>query len=78
MVGYPRIVGNNHLKFAVRDRGQALSAIGFGFGERIIDLRVGHSRIDVVFSIAEDSFFGKKKTTLKIKDMKETEPDVAK
>ncbi len=77
VVGYPRVIASNHLKFALREKGKVLPAIGYGFGERIVDLKVGKTKIDVIFSIDEDSFLGKKKTTLKIKDMRESGTDVA-
>ncbi len=77
VVGYPRVVGRNHLKFALREKSTVFPAIGFGLADRIVDLKVGQSRIDVVFSINEDAFGGKKKTLLKIKDLRASQSNVA-
>ncbi len=70
VVGVPRVVGSNHLKFAMRDRGKAFAAIAFGQAEDILHIEAGKTRLDCFYSISEDSFFGKKKVVLKVKEMK--------
>jgi single-stranded-DNA-specific exonuclease len=72
VVGIPRVVGTDHLKFTVRDNTKVIDAIAFCQAEKILDIEVGKTRLDCLFSISEDSFAGKKKTTLKIKEMKES------
>jgi len=70
VVGVPRVVGSDHLKFALRDNNRVLDAIAFCQAGKILDIEVGKTRLDCLFSISEDSFTGKKKTTLKIKEIK--------
>ena len=70
IVGIPRVVGNDHLKFALRKKKKAFDAIAYGQAENILDIEVGKTRINCLYSIAEDSFFGKRKAVLKVKEMK--------
>jgi single-stranded-DNA-specific exonuclease len=70
IVGIPRVVGNDHLKFALRSRGKVFDAIAYGHASQILDIEVGKTRVDCLYSISEDSFFGKKKIVLKIKEMR--------
>jgi len=72
IVGVPRVVGSDHLKFALRNNGRVFSAIAYGRGDAILEIEPGKTRIDCLYSIHEDSFFGKKKVVLKIKEMKKT------
>lgn len=62
-----RTVGQSgkHLKFKVKDTG----AIGFGLGELAEALKDG-SRVDIAFSLDEDSWDGRRKIQLKIVDLK--------
>jgi single-stranded-DNA-specific exonuclease len=70
IVGIPRVVGNSHLKFSLRCNNTVFDAIAFGQAENILDIEVGKTRIDCLYSVSEDSFTGKKKVILKIRDMK--------
>ncbi len=70
VVGIPRVVGSDHLRFALRSQGKAFDAIAFGQAESILGIEVGKTRINCLYSVAEDSFFGKRKIILKIKEMK--------
>jgi single-stranded-DNA-specific exonuclease len=72
VVGVPRVVGSDHLKFAVRNKDKVFNAIAFGQAEKILDIEMGKPRIDCLYSISEDSFFGKRKVVLKIKEMRKT------
>jgi single-stranded-DNA-specific exonuclease len=48
---YPRIVGNNHLKMKLRQRGQSIDTIGFDMGEQLSTLSSQLSAtIDAVFT----------------------------
>ena len=51
--GIPKIVGNNHLRFKVRQNNYVLDAIGFGLGSLIDRVRDNNRGIDLVFSIDE-------------------------
>lgn len=70
IVGVPRVVGADHLKFALRSNDTAYEAIAYGKGQMILDIEVGKTRVDCLYTISEDSFFKKKKIVLKIKDIK--------
>ena len=72
VVGVPRVVGSNHLKCALRQNGVAYQAIAYGRADEILNIEVGKTRVDCLYTISEDSFFGKKKVVLKIKDMRRT------
>ena len=65
----PRVVGTDHLKFALRHKGKVFEAIAYGHAETILDIEVGKTKLDCLFSISEDSFLGKRKTVLKLKEM---------
>ncbi len=69
VVGIPRVVGSNHLKIALRHKGKAFPAIAFGQAADIMNIEVGKTKVHCLYSVAEDSFFGKKKVTLKIREM---------
>ncbi|MEO0225491.1 MAG: single-stranded-DNA-specific exonuclease RecJ [candidate division WOR-3 bacterium] len=73
VVGYPRVVANSHLRFALREKKKALPAIGYGMGEKIVGLKVGQTRIDAVFTIDEDSFQGKRRIMVKLKEIRESQ-----
>jgi single-stranded-DNA-specific exonuclease len=53
VVGTPRIVGKDHLRFKVRQDGQVLDTIGFGLGSMLAEVRSGGSSLDLVFSVDE-------------------------
>lgn len=70
VVGVPRVVGADHLKFALRSNDRVYEAIAYGKGEMILDIEVGKTRVDCLYSISEDSFFRKKKVVLKVRDIR--------
>jgi len=72
VVGIPRVVGNDHLKLTLRQEGIVFNAIAFGQAQQILDIEVGKTKIDCLYSISEDSFSRKKKVILKIKEMKKS------
>ncbi len=72
VIGVPRVVGSQHLKFALRKRGKAFGAIAYGMADTILDIEVGKTKIDCLYSVSEDSFFGKKKVVLKVKAMEKS------
>lgn len=53
VVGIPKIVGKDHLRFKVRQRGNVLDAIGFGLGFLLDTVRAHGKGLDLVFSIDE-------------------------
>jgi len=70
VLGSPRIVGNNHLRFKVRQNGRVLDAIGFSLGDMKDRLK---QLIDVVFSVDENDGYGNGDAfpQLKVKDFRE-------
>ncbi len=73
VVGYPRTVGKvrDHLKFKVRENDKVLSAIAFGMGEQLLKLEVGKKEhIDIAYQFEENTFTGKPRLELTIKDLK--------
>lgn len=70
VVGTPRVVGKNHLKFKVRQNGQVFDAIGFGLGDFLYRLSPGDSNLDLVFVIEETMWNEMVKVQLRIKGLK--------
>jgi len=70
ILGQPKIVGNNHLRFKIRNRACVFDAIGFNLGY-LIDLVNSHNIVDVVYSIEEGEFIGESIPQLKIRDIKQ-------
>lgn len=70
LYGPPKIVGNNHLRFKVRNNGRVFDAIGFNLGGLIERLQNGTRRVDIAFSIDEGEYAGELVPQLKIRDVK--------
>ena len=68
-IGFPRIVGANHLKFKVRQGRQTLDAIGFGMGEHYENL-ISNKPIDIAYVITENEWQGRRTIQLEVKDLK--------
>lgn len=68
VLGSPRIVGSNHLRFKVRQQNRILDAIGFNLGQ-LMD-RMASRRVDLAFSIDESDYNGEVIPQLKIRDLK--------
>ncbi len=65
--GVPKIVGNNHLKFSVKDANKYVSCIGFSLGDKI-DLLKNADKFSIAFSPFIDDWNGE--VSLKIHDIK--------
>jgi single-stranded-DNA-specific exonuclease len=72
IVGYPKIVGKDHLKFRVRTNTGFIDAIAFGMGSRMGEL-TGLARYDIVFSIEENEYRGTITPQLRIADFRRVE-----
>ena len=68
VLGQPRIVGKNHLRFKVRSNTRVVDAIGFNLGHLLSRVRSG-SKVDVAFSLDEGEFAGETVPQLKIRDV---------
>ncbi|MCF7801665.1 MAG: single-stranded-DNA-specific exonuclease RecJ [Candidatus Marinimicrobia bacterium] len=69
VVGFPRIVGVNHLKFKVREGRQSVDAIGFGMGEHY-EMLIANKPVDVAYVITENEWQGRRTIQLEVKDLK--------
>lgn len=69
VVGTPRIVGKNHLRFKVRSGNFVMDAIGFNLGELLPRVQ-NRKNVDIAFSLDESEFAGEIVPQLKIRDIK--------
>jgi single-stranded-DNA-specific exonuclease len=69
VLGQPRIVGKNHLRFKVRSNTHVVDAIGFNLGHLINRVQKS-SKVDVAFSLDESEYAGETVPQLKIRDIK--------
>ena len=70
VVGTPRIVGRNHLKFRVRQSGVVFDAIGFDLGDLQYRLTPGEDNLDMVYVVEENVWNGRKTIQLRVKDLR--------
>ncbi len=70
VVGTPMVVGNNHLKFKVRQDGIVLDAIGFNLGNLIYRIEPGANNLDMAYVIEENSYLGRTMLQLRVKDLR--------
>jgi len=70
VVGTPRVVGRNHLKFRVRQGGKVFDAIGFDLGGLHYRLTPGEDNLDMVYVIEENYWNGQVKIQLRVKDLR--------
>ncbi len=69
VVGYPRVVGENHLKFKVRSGQKVFEVLAFRQGEYLRSLETGRRDLSIVFSLLEDVWNGMAKIQLRAKDI---------
>ncbi len=76
VVGSPRVVGKNHLRFKVRQNGNIVDAIGFGLGDLIDRVAQGRQNTECVFCVEQNDYHpagtrpGEPTIQLKIKDVR--------
>ncbi len=70
LAGYPRIVGNNHLKFQLRRNGSTIDCIGFNLGEKINRIDPIRPKNHIVYTIEENEWNGRVSIQLRLKDVK--------
>ena len=70
VIGSPQIVGNNHLKFKVRQNGIIIDAIGFNLGDLLYRIEPGRKNLDMVYVIDENEYLGRKTLQLRVKDLR--------
>ncbi len=69
-VGTPQIVGRDHLKFRVRQKGNVFDAIGFGLGSLHKRIAEGESNLDMIYVIEENFWNGQTRIQLRVKDLR--------
>ncbi|MEE4311509.1 MAG: single-stranded-DNA-specific exonuclease RecJ [candidate division KSB1 bacterium] len=70
VVGTPSIVGNNHLKFKVKQDNMLIDTIGFNLGDKIYRISPGEDNLDLVYVIEENEYLGRVNLQLRIKDLR--------
>jgi single-stranded-DNA-specific exonuclease len=70
VVGSPRVVGKNHLKFKVRQGGEVYDAIGFDLGNLLYRLNPGDGNLDMVFVVEENHWNDETRIQLRVKDLR--------
>jgi single-stranded-DNA-specific exonuclease len=60
VVGAPRIVGNNHLKFKVRGKRAVFDAIAFKMGDRLAHVSEPGRELTLAFTLEENEWLGEK------------------
>lgn len=70
IVGQPGIVGNNHLKFKVRQDGKVIDAIGFNLGDKLYRISPGEKNVEIAYVIDENHYQGRKTIQLRVKDLR--------
>ncbi len=80
VVGTPKIVGKDHLRFRVKQDNSVLDTIGFGLGSMINEVKSSGASLDLVFSVDEHEWQPANSQTteafpqLKLKDFKQHQP----
>ena len=70
VIGTPRIVGTNHLKFRVRQQNDVFDCIGFNMGDYLNRLELGSKFIDLVYMVEETEWNNRKSIQLRVRDLK--------
>lgn len=70
VVGTPTIVGKNHLKLKVRQDSAVMNAIGFDLGDKLYRVSSGEQHVEMVYTIDENEYQGRKTIQLRIKDLR--------
>jgi len=67
-----RLVGNNHLRFTIMDKGKSMNGIGFGFGDFIHDTQ--KSLMDIAFVLKLNSYMGQEKWEIRLIALRPANP----
>ena len=65
-----RLVGNNHLRFTILNKGKSIHGIGFGFGDFIQDAQ--KSLVDIAFVLKLNSYKGQDKWEIRLVALRPT------
>ncbi len=67
---FPKVVGNGHLKLRVRRGAISCDAIGFRMGDLFSQLLSKETRIDLAFTLTQDTWQGQERLQLRIRDLR--------
>ncbi len=72
LVGSTRTIGmdKKHLKFRVKQKGRVMEAIGFGMADHADRINDNRDRLDLAYTLEENTFRGETSLQLRIKDIK--------
>ncbi|HQV30565.1 MAG TPA: single-stranded-DNA-specific exonuclease RecJ [Calditrichia bacterium] len=70
VVSEPQVVGKNHLKLSLEQKGTVLTAIGFNMGDRIDDIFEKSGVVDAVYVLEENVWNGRKELQMRLKDIR--------
>jgi single-stranded-DNA-specific exonuclease len=70
IMGYPSIVGQNHLKLKLEQEGSVFDAIGFNMGDCLAKIEKNDGIVDCVYAVEENRWNGKTQIQLRLKDIR--------
>jgi len=70
VVGTPKIVGTNHLKFKVRQNDILIDAIGFNMANLLYRIDPKEKNLDIIYYIEENTWKGQTTLQLRVKDLR--------
>jgi single-stranded-DNA-specific exonuclease len=70
VTGYPKVVGQGHLKLVLAGEGATLEAIGFGMADRLDDPALARGPVDVAFRLEENHWNGRARLQAKLVDLR--------
>jgi single-stranded-DNA-specific exonuclease len=70
VIGNPTVVGTNHLRFKIRQNGQAFDVIAFGMADLYYRLVPGDRDLKLAYVIEENEYMGKTTIQLRAKDLR--------
>ncbi len=73
VVGYPKIVGKDHLKFKVRQDQKVLDCIGFNMKDMLQTVKSSGGDLSLAYVIEENEWRGEKMIQLRLKDVRRKE-----
>ena len=70
VVGYPKIVGTNHLKMRVRKDSHQIEVIGFGMADKLKEINTAREKISIAFVLEENIWNNTRQLQANLKDIK--------
>ncbi|MBW7996180.1 MAG: single-stranded-DNA-specific exonuclease RecJ [Candidatus Glassbacteria bacterium] len=70
VVGYPKVVGTNHLKMRVRKDGYQIDVIGFGMADKLKEINTAREKISIAFVLEENIWNNNRQLQANLRDIK--------